>query len=391
VRTAQNVQPEPDAQTLAADLAAQDFDTFDLARIMETDPESVAAALNAIEPVTGDAAGVIQSAVQEQGMAVEDSGDAAQTGGAQEAAFVQPSETSSQSNAEDLEDVSVSGIEADDSLPAIIKEIEAQAMAGIATAQHDLAAIYTAGHGGAVQNFDRAAFWFEKAAEQGIANARYNLGVLYHQGLGTARDIDRAIDWYSQAAAQGHPEASYNLGIAHIEGIGVAYEPALAAEYFERAAEQGITEAAYNLGLIHENGLLGAPSPEEAILWYKMASDSGSAEARLAMEQLASTLNLDPEEIDALVGSARAARLESPDITPSPGMLARTVQKYLMVSGLFPGPANGVIGQQTQDAIRAYQARNGLGVDGQVSEALLTHMQAVDTPEGEGELGSRAE
>ena len=47
-------------------------------------------------------------------------------------------------------------------LPDVVKNIETQAFAGNAEAQHDLAAIYTAGHGGVNQNFERAAFWFRE-------------------------------------------------------------------------------------------------------------------------------------------------------------------------------------------------------------------------------------
>ena len=104
----------------------------------------------------------------------------------------------------------------DRGLPEGIKPIEAEALGGSPEAQHDLAAIYTAGHGGVKQDYKRAADWFQAAADSGIANASYNLGVLHHQGLGVKRDTDTAIAWYKKAATQGHPEAQYNLGIAYI-------------------------------------------------------------------------------------------------------------------------------------------------------------------------------
>ena len=47
-----------------------------------------------------------------------------------------------------------------------------------------MAAIYVSGHAGVKQNYARAIAWFEKAAMNGISNASYNLGVLYHRGLG---------------------------------------------------------------------------------------------------------------------------------------------------------------------------------------------------------------
>lgn len=199
-------------------------------------------------------------------------------------------------------------IQPDAALPEAMKKLEAQAFAGVPEAQHDLAAIYTAGRGGVTQNFEKAALWFREAADQKIANASYNLGVLYHQGLGVERDIDRALYWYREAAKLGHPEAQYNLGIASIEGIGTTYDAPLAAAFFESAANQGIVEAAYNLGLIYENGLIGDSSKtEDAMLWYKIAADGGSTDAKAALAQLASQLRIGNEDIDKTVERMQSA------------------------------------------------------------------------------------
>ena len=41
---------------------------------------------------------------------------------------------------------------------------------------------------GVVQDYAEAEKWFRLAAAQGIANAQYNLGVLYHYGQGVVQD-----------------------------------------------------------------------------------------------------------------------------------------------------------------------------------------------------------
>lgn len=190
----------------------------------------------------------------------------------------------------------------DASLPQAVQNLEQQAFAGVPEAQHDLAAIYTAGRGGVTQNFEKAAFWFREAAQSNIANADYNLGVLYHQGLGVEKDLDRALYWYREAAKLGHAEAQYNLGIAHIEGIGTKYDAPLAAAFFESSANQGVIEAAYNLGLIYENGLISdAQKSQEALMWYKIAADGGSTDAKAALNQLASAMNIQKSDIDKIV------------------------------------------------------------------------------------------
>jgi len=280
-------------------------------------------------------------------------------------------------------------VTADLNLPAVVKEIEAKALKGTPEAQHDLAAIYTAGHGGVQIDYTKAAFWFKEAALQGIANARYNLGVLHHQGLGVEKNVDTAIGWYRAAAILNHPEAEYNLGIAYIEGIGTPYDPARAADYFTQAANAGVVEAAYNLGLIYENGLLPHIDPAEALPWYKKAADKGSPEAATALRQLAKSLNV---KIDTIKSDKKAA-LEIPAVKSSRKApvteagthqtLVAQIQEQLIHLGLYPGPADGHMDAITQDAIRSYQGAQGLERTGQASQdllvALLTNEQTTDT------------
>jgi hypothetical protein len=45
-------------------------------------------------------------------------------------------------------------------------------------------------------------------AEQGDANAQYNLGVIYDNGLGVPQDKVRAHMWFSLSAAQGRDGAA---------------------------------------------------------------------------------------------------------------------------------------------------------------------------------------
>lgn len=276
-------------------------------------------------------------------------------------------------------------------LPEVIKKVEEQALNGLPEAQHDLGAIYVAGHAGVPQDYKKAAYWFEKAANQNIANAAYNLGVLHHQGLGMPADIKEALVWYEKAAKLGHPEAQYNLGIAYIEGVGVNYDAQKAAAYFKEAADQGVMEAAYNLGLIYENGLLGQTRPDDALLWYQAAADKGSEEAKAAIEQLVKRLEIDADEVDEFVdGPAQnVTEQDEPQAAPedtaarplaplSPAenqqVLTRQIQEILVKKGLYPGPADGVFGPLTGDAIRTYQSQYQMPVDGAVSATLLHHM-----------------
>ncbi len=312
-------------------------------------------------------------------------------------------------------------IKPDMSLPASVKAIEKKAFAAEAEAQHDLAAVYTAGHAGVKTNYEKAAIWFTEAAHSNIANAQYNLAVLYHQGLGVKQDTQKAIDLYRIAAANKHPEAQYNLGIAHIEGIGADYNPQVAAYYFQQAAASGVVEAAYNMGLIQENGLLGEAQPNEAIFWYKLAADKGNEQAKEALTQLSRQMKMNDTDVTQMftqmseakseyvksLSAASAAPAKAPPVVvpvkaktetkapvgkqsaaaiKAPVSLAPTydpvivaqIQEQLIRLGLFSGSPDGSADKSTQEAVRSYQSMNKLKTDGRPTEDVLVHMLASE-------------
>jgi TPR repeat protein len=50
-----------------------------------------------------------------------------------------------------------------------------------------------------------------EAAEQGDAEAQFNLGSRYIFGMGVAQDKVKAAEWYRKAAEQGHEAAQKKL------------------------------------------------------------------------------------------------------------------------------------------------------------------------------------
>lgn len=59
--------------------------------------------------------------------------------------------------------------------------------------------------------------WLERA-EQGDAEAKNYIGILYYMGLGTPRDYSMAKHWFEQAANAGVADAQYNLGSMYENG-----------------------------------------------------------------------------------------------------------------------------------------------------------------------------
>ncbi len=58
-------------------------------------------------------------------------------------------------------------------------------------------------------------------AEQGNANAQYNLGMMYEQGSGILQDYKTAVKWYRLAAEQEDAGAQTGLGAMYATGRGV--------------------------------------------------------------------------------------------------------------------------------------------------------------------------
>ncbi len=73
-----------------------------------------------------------------------------------------------------------------------------------------------------------AARWYRRAAEQNLAQAQFQLGMMRLQGLGLAQDLVEAETWLWFASEQRQPAAQFNLGLKYARGDGVARDYAQA-------------------------------------------------------------------------------------------------------------------------------------------------------------------
>ena len=80
---------------------------------------------------------------------------------------------------------------------------------------------------------------FRPLAQEGDADAQFNLGLMYSEGYGVSQDYKEAAQWFRLAAKQGHPDAQLNLGILYAEGAGVPQNYVLAHKWFNLAAVEG--------------------------------------------------------------------------------------------------------------------------------------------------------
>lgn len=79
----------------------------------------------------------------------------------------------------------------------------------------DFADGYTAAHTG---DYGKAYAFWRSAAEQGHAQAQFDLGLMYHAGLFVGTDESEAVIWYERAAESGYSPAQEYLAVADQEG-----------------------------------------------------------------------------------------------------------------------------------------------------------------------------
>ncbi len=110
------------------------------------------------------------------------------------------------------------------------------------------------------------------AARAGDAAAQYFVAVEYATGERISRDPAVAATWYRRAAEQGHAEAEYNLGIMHLEGDGVTQNLGEGRRLVVSAAERGEYLARKFLWRAYTQGLFGFPiDSQQALHWQKLA------------------------------------------------------------------------------------------------------------------------
>jgi len=268
--------------------------------------------------------------------------------------------------------------------PATLREAAAS---GKPEALYEIASRYAEGRGVAV-NMGEAAKWYEHAAELGLAPAQYRIGNLYEKGMGVERDLTKAKMWYQLAADQGNANAMHNLGVLFAMGVEGTADNGSAARWFQEAADLGVTDSQFNLGILAAKGV-GIPLDlVEAYKWFDIVARTGDADAAAKRDEIAKTMSA--EDLAQAQGKAKlwAAREGNPmanvvsippEWTPSQEITASVdmkkaisnVQLILGKIGFDAGPADGVMGEKTRSAIRAFQKQNGMAETGEIDEPLV--------------------
>ena len=139
------------------------------------------------------------------------------------------------------------------------------------------------------KDFDEAAKWIHKGADQGSADAEDTMGLLYEEGKGVPLDKEEALKWKLKAAAKGNPFFEFNLGAQYAQRSNYVE----AAKWYMRSAEQGFPHGQNNLGYCYDLGQ-GVPKDwPEAYKWYQLAIAQHLRRAEVNLERLLPKLSAD--------------------------------------------------------------------------------------------------
>ncbi len=156
---------------------------------------------------------------------------------------------------------------------------------GDADAQFQIGGRYAEGNG-VDEDFTEALKWYRKAAETNHAEAQYALGTACAYGMNVQQDYEKALEWFKKAAEQGHIEAQYNLGMSYCHGLAGETDHALAAQWYRRAADAGHSEAQVALADLYLEGTGVEENVAQAVEWYQRAADQGSQRGAEMLEKI---------------------------------------------------------------------------------------------------------
>jgi len=281
------------------------------------------------------------------------------------------------------------------------EELRKAAASGNAAAQFLVGAAFANGRTGKADNAT-AAIWYQRAAAQGHPPAQYRLGTLYEKGRGVEKDVNSARTWYERAAQSGNRKAMHNLAVLLASTALGQPDFSRAARWFLKAAQMGLADSQFNLGILHERGLGVENDPAKAYRWFRIAAAAGDKDAQARSIKLEDGLPAGllartradvaawrPKTPDPAANTtdlaatnwtanASAPAIASPIAIAASGETKQYVsraQRLLVELGYNPGPADGLVGPRTRQAIKTFERERGLPVTGRADLGVVRALE----------------
>jgi TPR repeat protein len=141
-------------------------------------------------------------------------------------------------------------------------------------AQYEVGRMYLFGQG--IGRDSQEAFkWLEKAGQQGDADIKFKIAVMYS----LERNFQEAIKWYKKAAQQGDSKSSSMLGFMYYRGEFVRQDSQEALKWLKKAAEQDPSDMMSHFTALRQNAEIGHPDAIHFLNWLHKAAGQGNADA----------------------------------------------------------------------------------------------------------------
>jgi Caspase domain/Sel1 repeat len=215
--------------------------------------------------------------------------------------------------------------------------------------------------GGEYVAYDRANFstslqvW-KPQAEQGDPQAQVYVGEIFEKGLGTTPDLAQAAFWYQKAADQGYSRGLADLAYLYEKGLGVPKDPVKALNLYRQSA--GISNDDLTFASEVSAAKSEAASQIEALTRQLAASNEQLESERNSLEQAKSQARDRNAALASAQREAQTLRARVADLKAAGGDTAsadRAAELKRLQSQLAQNEAQ--IAQQQQDA-RALDAAN---------------------------------
>ncbi|MEM7214938.1 MAG: peptidoglycan-binding protein [Pseudomonadota bacterium] len=271
----------------------------------------------------------------------------------------------------------------------------------LAVEQNDPAAVFEIGrrytNGIEIEkNLEEAARWYEHSAKLGFIPAQYLIGNFSEKGIGVPADRTIAEAWYEQAAQSGHVIAMHNLAVLSASPDPTTGTTDLdkAYEWFLKAAQHGVRDSQVNMGIFLAKGTGVPVDLVESYKWFAIAAKSGDKDAGKKRDFIADALR--PDQLEEarkrldnwkqIEPDAAANKVNIPDSWKSnedrfalltDQKSVAEAQLLLTRLGFDVGPADGIIGQKTRQAIAAFRSKSGLAVNENLDTEFMETLKAV--------------
>lgn len=122
-------------------------------------------------------------------------------------------------------------------------------------------------------NFEEAAIAYLISANEGNAEAQFDIAYAYFNGEGIEHDYASAAMWFKRSARQNYAKAQYNLAYCYMNGRGVPRDYDKASDLLHQSANNNYKRAQLTLADCYANGILVEQNEKESQKWMAMAAN----------------------------------------------------------------------------------------------------------------------